>query len=97
MIVGSFMLQQERFIIGVPIGILTSVFMAMYCPKRIYRPLKAATEFLAGIPSVVYGFSDLSFWFRQCVISENIYTCMADSGKAGERKQYSDRFDPYLA
>ena len=41
---------------GVPIGILTSVFMAMYCPKKIYRPLKAATELLAGIPSVVYGF-----------------------------------------
>ena len=44
---------------GVPIGILTSVFMAMYCPKKIYRPLKAATELLAGIPSVVYGFFGL--------------------------------------
>ena len=42
--------------IGVPIGILTSVFMAEYCPAKIYRPLKAATELLAGIPSVVYGF-----------------------------------------
>ena len=30
--------------------------MSMYCPKKIYRPLKAATELLAGIPSVVYGF-----------------------------------------
>ena len=40
--------------------ILTSVFMAMYCPKKkIYRPLKAATELLAGIPSVVYGFFGL--------------------------------------
>ena len=38
------------------IGSMTSVFMAMYCPKKIYRPLKAATELLAGIPSVVYGF-----------------------------------------
>ena len=37
-------------------GILTSIFMAYYCPKKIYRPLKAATELLAGIPSVVYGF-----------------------------------------
>ena len=33
--------------------------MAMYCPKKIYRPLKAATELLAGIPSVVYGFFGL--------------------------------------
>ena len=35
------------------------VTAAMYCPKKIYRPLKAATELLAGIPSVVYGFFGL--------------------------------------
>ena len=33
--------------------------MAYYCPERIYKPLKAATELLAGIPSVVYGFFGL--------------------------------------
>lgn len=59
MIVGSIYVTAGAIIIGVPIGILTSVFMAMYCPKRIYRPLKAATELLAGIPSVVYGFFGL--------------------------------------
>ena len=35
------------------------MFMAMYCPKQVYKPLKAATELLAGIPSVVYGFFGL--------------------------------------
>lgn len=59
MIVGSIYVTAGAIIIGVPIGILTSVFMAMYCPKRIYKPLKAATELLAGIPSVVYGFFGL--------------------------------------
>lgn len=59
MIVGSIYVTAGAILIGVPIGILTSVFMAMYCPKRIYRPLKAATELLAGIPSVVYGFFGL--------------------------------------
>ena len=59
MIVGSLYVTAGAIIIGVPIGILTSVFMAMYCPKRIYRPLKAETELLAGIPSVVYGFFGL--------------------------------------
>ena len=33
--------------------------MAYYCPERIYKPLKAATELLAGIPSVIYGFFGL--------------------------------------
>ena len=55
-------------LIGVPIGILTAVFMAFYCPKAIYRPLKMATELLAGIPSVVYGFFGLVVlvpWVRE--------------------------------
>ena len=59
MIVGSIYVTAGAILIGVPIGILTSVFMAMYCPKQIYKPLKAATELLAGIPSVVYGFFGL--------------------------------------
>lgn len=33
--------------------------MAKYCPKKIYPVLKGATELLAGIPSVVYGFFGL--------------------------------------
>ncbi len=59
MIVGSIYVTAGAIIIGVPIGILTSVFMAFYCPKQIYKPLKMATELLAGIPSVVYGFFGL--------------------------------------
>lgn len=56
MIIGSIYVTAGAIIIGVPIGILTSVFMAKYCPKKIYPLLKGATELLAGIPSVVYGF-----------------------------------------
>ncbi len=59
MIIGSLYVTAGAIIFGVPIGILTAVFMAFYCPKRIYKPLKAATELLAGIPSVVYGFFGL--------------------------------------
>ena len=59
MIMGSIYVTAGAIIIGVPIGILTSVFMAEYCPKKIYPFLKSATELLAGIPSVVYGFFGL--------------------------------------
>lgn len=59
MILGSIYVTAGAVIIGVPIGILTSVFMAKYCPRKIYGFLKPATELLAGIPSVVYGFFGL--------------------------------------
>lgn len=59
MIVGSLYVTAGAIIFGVPIGILTAVFMAFYCPRQIYKPLKTATELLAGIPSVVYGFFGL--------------------------------------
>lgn len=59
MIVGSCYVTAGAILIGVPIGTMTSVFMTYYCPKKIYKPLKAATELLAGIPSVVYGFFGL--------------------------------------
>ena len=59
MIVGSLYVTAGAIIVGVPIGVLTSVFKAYYCPKQIYKPLKSATELLAGIPSVIYGFFGL--------------------------------------
>lgn len=59
MILGSIYVTAGAIVIGVPIGLLTAVFMAEYCPKKIYKPLKAATELLAGIPSIVYGFFGL--------------------------------------
>ena len=44
MIMGSIYVTAGAIILGVPIGILTSVFMAKYCPKKIYPVLKGATE-----------------------------------------------------
>ena len=56
MIVGSIYVTAGAIIIGVPIGLLTAVFMARYCPARLYKIVKPAVELLAGFPSVVYGF-----------------------------------------
>lgn len=59
MILGSIYVTAGAVIIGVPIGVLTAIYMAKFCPKKIYSILKPAIELLAGIPSVVYGFFGL--------------------------------------
>ena len=59
MILGSIYVTAGAIVIGVPVGILTSIFMSRYCPKPLYKILKPATELLAGIPSIVYGFFGL--------------------------------------
>ena len=56
MILGSIYITAGAVVIGVPVGLLTAIFMAFYCPKKLYGLLKPCTELLAGIPSIVYGF-----------------------------------------
>ena len=59
MIVGSLYVTAGALVIGVPIGILTAIFMARFCPKGLYRIMKPAINLMAGIPSGVYGFFGL--------------------------------------
>lgn len=59
MIMGSIYVTGGAIAFGVPLAILTAVFMAKFCPKKIYKPLKSAIELMAGIPSIVYGFFGL--------------------------------------
>lgn len=59
MIVGSVYVTAGAIIVGVPIGILTAIFMARFCPSRLYKILKPAIDLMAGIPSIVYGFFGL--------------------------------------
>lgn len=56
MIIGSIYVTAGAMIIGVPLGILVSVFMAKYCPKSLYRVIKPLINLMAGIPSIIYGF-----------------------------------------
>ncbi len=56
MILGSIYVTAGAIVIGVPIGIMTAMYLALFCPKEIYKIIKPAIELLAGIPSVVYGF-----------------------------------------
>ena len=59
MIVGSIYVTAGALIIGVPIGLLTAIFLARFCPKPLYKILKPGIELMAGIPSVIYGFFGL--------------------------------------
>lgn len=56
MIVGSLYVTAGAIIVGVPIGLLCAIFMARFCPKKIYSIMKPAVDLMAGIPSIVYGF-----------------------------------------
>lgn len=55
MIVASIFAAFGSILIGVVIGILTSIFISEIAPKSIKRIVKPAVELLAGIPSVLYG------------------------------------------
>lgn len=59
MILGSIYVTAGAILVGVPIGILTAVFMSRFCPKKLYKVVKPAIDLMAGIPSVVYGFFGL--------------------------------------
>lgn len=50
-IIGTFL----AILLGVPVGILTAVFLAEVASKSTANIVKPAVELLAGIPSVVYG------------------------------------------
>lgn len=59
MIIGSIYVTAGAVVIGVPIGLLCAVFLAKFCPDKLYKVFKPAVDLLAGIPSIVYGFFGL--------------------------------------
>lgn len=60
MILASIFATIGSLIIGVPIGILTAVFIVEVAPKPLAKIISPAVELLAGIPSVLYGIFGLS-------------------------------------
>ena len=75
MIIGSIYVTAGAMLVGVPIGLLTAIFLAKFCPKKLYRFLKSGVELMAGIPSIVYGF------FGLMVIVPIMQTTFGGSGK----------------
>ena len=59
MILGSFYVTAGALILGVPVGLLTAIFLSRFASKKVHSLVKPAVQLLAGIPSVVYGFFGL--------------------------------------
>lgn len=55
MIMGTVTVTMGALILGVPLGVLTAIFLAEFAPGRVSAIVRPAVELLAGIPSVVYG------------------------------------------
>jgi len=75
MIVGSIYVTAGGLLFGVSIGILCAVFMARFCPEKLYKIIKPPIELLAGIPSIVYGF------FGLVVLVPMVRSMLGGSGK----------------
>jgi phosphate transport system permease protein len=60
MILASIYGTLGSLILGVPVGILTAVFISEVASKRIGKIISGAVELLAGIPSVLFGVFGLS-------------------------------------
>lgn len=59
MILGSLYVTAGALVLGVPVGVLTAIFLSRFASKKLVSYLKPAVQLLAGIPSVVYGFFGL--------------------------------------
>ena len=61
MIIGSVSVTLGAAILGVPVAICCSIFLAEYAPAALSNIVRPAIQLLAAIPSVVYGFWGLLF------------------------------------
>ncbi|MGF7145546.1 phosphate transport system permease protein [Anaerotaenia torta] len=61
MIVGSVSVTLGAAILGVPVAICCSIFLAEFAPAALRNIFRPAIQLLAGIPSVVYGFWGVLF------------------------------------
>jgi phosphate transport system permease protein len=58
---GTLMIGIGALLVGLPLGVLTAIYLSEYASKRVRGVLKPTLEVLAGIPTVVIGFFALQF------------------------------------
>jgi phosphate transport system permease protein len=58
---GTLMIGIGSLLVGLPLGVLTAIYLSEYASTRVRGVLKPTLEILAGIPTVVIGFFALQF------------------------------------
>lgn len=59
MIIGSLCVTAGAVVIGLPIGLLTAIYLSRFCPEKLHKALEPLVQLMAGIPSIIYGFFGL--------------------------------------
>jgi phosphate transport system permease protein len=59
MILGTLAVSFAAVLLGLPLALLSALFLAEFVPNKIAAVIRSGIELLAGIPSVVYGFFGL--------------------------------------
>jgi phosphate transport system permease protein len=58
---GTLMIGVGSIVVGLPLGLLTAIYLSEYANPRVRGVLKPTLEILAGIPTVIVGFFALQF------------------------------------
>jgi phosphate transport system permease protein len=58
---GTLMIGVGAIVVGLPLGVLTAIYLSEYASSRVRGVLKPTLEILAGIPTVVVGYFALQF------------------------------------
>jgi len=58
---GTLMIGLGSIVVGLPLGVLTAIYLSEYANPRVRGVLKPTLEILAGIPTVIVGYFALQF------------------------------------
>lgn len=61
LVCGTLLITLGSFLVAIPIGLASAIYLSEYATKRIRSIIKPVLEILAGIPTVVYGYFALTF------------------------------------
>lgn len=61
LVAGTLIIAGIAIAVALPLGLAAAIFLSEYATPRVRDVLKPALEFLAGVPTIVYGYFALTF------------------------------------